>query len=60
MGIGGGIGDSYRDYRQDDQIREERYQLEQARMKNAELEQRLQQLEQGKVAPLPQAAPAVQ
>ena len=54
-----GIGDSFRDYRQDDQIARERAELEQQRLKNAELEQRLAQLERSQGQPqVLQSAPA--
>jgi hypothetical protein len=39
------IGNDMRDYRQENEIRDARYQLEQARMKEAELDARLRQLE---------------
>jgi cell division protein FtsB len=42
---GGGLGNSYRDYRQDDELARERAELEQARLRSAELEQRISQLE---------------
>jgi hypothetical protein len=52
FGFGGGIGDTFRDYRQDDEISRERAELEAQRLKNAELEQRLAQLERaGQVPP---------
>ena len=59
FGFGGGIGDSFRDYRQDGEIARERSELEQARLKNMELEQRLAQLERGQASQqLMQSAPA--
>ena len=54
-----GVGDSFRDYRQDDQIARERAELEQQRLKNLELEQRLAQLERGQTGgQVMQSAPA--
>lgn len=41
------IGNDMRDYRQEGEIRDARYQLEQARMREAELDARLRQLENG-------------
>jgi cell division protein FtsB len=45
FGLGGGFGNSYRDYRQDDELARERAELDQARLRSAELEQRIAQLE---------------
>jgi len=45
-GFGGGIGDSFRDYGQDREIARDRTELEEARIRSAQLEQRLAQLEQ--------------
>jgi len=58
--MGGGIGDSYRDYRQDDEIRRDRSELEEAKFQQMQLEQRIAQLEGASRAPQPvqQLAPA--
>ena len=49
LGLGlnaiGGIGEGIREYRQENEIRDARTQVEEARIKNAELEARLKQLE---------------
>jgi len=55
--MGGGIGDSYRDYRQDDEIRRDRSELEEAKFQQMQLEQRIAQLEGASRAPQ-QLAPA--
>ncbi|CAB9505873.1 expressed unknown protein [Seminavis robusta] len=57
FGLGGGIGDSYRDYRQDGEIARERSELQEAKIRQAELEQRIAQLE-GAPKALPQQQPA--
>lgn len=41
----GGMGDTYRDYRQDSELARERAELEQSRIRQAELEARIAQLE---------------
>lgn len=41
----GAMGDSYRDYRQDSEIARDRAELEQSRIRQTELEQRIAQLE---------------
>lgn len=43
--MGASMGDSYRDYRQDGEIARDRAELEQSRIRQAELEQRLARLE---------------
>ena len=56
LGTLGNIGNSFQDARQEREIQESRYELEQARMREAELEGRLRALEQQQQAPA-RAAP---
>jgi hypothetical protein len=49
LGAAGSIGDSYRDYRQEGEIQQNRAELSAERQKSAELEARLRALEQAQV-----------
>ena len=66
FGLGYGLGalnsagDSIRDYRQESEIQQSKAELELARQKEAELEARIKQLEQGQQPPSQQQAPQLQ
>ena len=59
LGTLGNIGNAVQDARQEREIEQSRYQLEQARMKEAELEGRLRALEAQQRAPVAAATPAL-
>ena len=52
--MGGGFGSSYRNYGQDQEIRRDRSELEEAKYREAQLEQRIAQLEAGSRTQQPQ------